>query len=118
MAATAAGPPSPTQTPIPSMELPENPTANSIFARIRVALPADVPFIHKLSTTLFSSPPFKSFSVFILEVSRLPFPNDQHSSNPDYPSVTQMMNLDTDIEDPEAYSFQVDSDVVVAGFAS
>ncbi|KAI3890157.1 hypothetical protein MKW92_037128 [Papaver armeniacum] len=76
------------------MALPENPTANSIFARIRVAVPADVTFIHKLvhrtavfarltylfeaskeklSTTLFSSPPFKSFTVFILEVSKLHF---------------------------------------------
>ncbi|KAI3933377.1 hypothetical protein MKW98_006736 [Papaver atlanticum] len=137
MAAAAAGPPPPTPTPIPSMTLPENPAANSIFVRIRLAVPTDVPHIHKLihqmavferlthlfeatqenlTTTLFNSPPFKSFTVFILEVSRLPFPNDQHSVNPNYPSVTQMVNLDTNIEDPEAHNFQVDSDVVVAGF--
>ncbi|KAI3848475.1 hypothetical protein MKX03_031742 [Papaver bracteatum] len=129
--AAAGGPPPPTPTPIPSMTQPENPAANSIFVRIRLAVPTDVPHIHKLihqlavserlthlfeateenlSTTLFNSPPFKSFTVFILEVSRLPFPNNQRSL------VTQMVNLDKNIEDPEAYNFQVDSDVVVAGF--
>ncbi|OVA18040.1 GNAT domain [Macleaya cordata] len=135
--AAAAPPPPPTPTPIPSMTLPENPAANSIFFRIRLADASDVPHIHKLihqmavferlthlfsateeslSATLFNSPPFQSFTVFILEVSRLPFPQDQHSTNPNYPPITKFVNLELPIEDPEANIFQREGDIVVAGF--
>ncbi|PIA37295.1 hypothetical protein AQUCO_03000117v1 [Aquilegia coerulea] len=137
MAAAAAGPPPPTPTPESPITLPENSTRHSMFTRIRLAGKSDVPHIHKLihqmavferlthlfsateeslSTTLFNSPPFQSFTVFILELSQLPFPLDHHYSNPNYPPITQSINLDVPIDDSDREIFRSDGGFVVAGF--
>ncbi|OVA18041.1 GNAT domain [Macleaya cordata] len=140
-------PPPTTQTPsISLMEQLGNPAtfvANSLFARIRLGGIKDVPQIHKLiyqmmvyerlthlfsateeslSATLFNSPPFQSFTALILEVSRQPFPQDQHSTNPNYPPITKIVNLETPVEDPEANIFQThgdgggDGNIVIVGW--
>ncbi|XP_010262883.1 PREDICTED: probable acetyltransferase NATA1-like [Nelumbo nucifera] len=139
MAAAAAPPPPPSAAPDPtfSATLPENPVGNPIFVRIRLACNNDVPHIHKLihqmavferlthlfsateaslSATLFNSLPFQSFTVLILEVSQVPFLQDQHQNNPLYPPVVRIINLDAPINDPEAETFRSGADVVVAGF--
>lgn len=134
--AAAAPPPPPTAAPEPNMVPQTSPIGHPLFSRIRLATPLDVPFIHKLihqmavferlthlfsatesnlSSTLFTSPPFKSFTVFLLEVSRSPFPA---TSSPDLAPLLKTHNLDLPIEDPESYNFTPDmlNDVVVAGF--
>ncbi|KAF6167798.1 hypothetical protein GIB67_027576 [Kingdonia uniflora] len=139
--AAAAPPPPPTPTPDPPITLPQTPTPPQtplLFTRIRLSTPSDVPHIHKLihqmaiferlthlfsatetslSNTLFNSPPFQSFTVFILETSHLPFPLDQHHNNPLYPPSTHTFNLDTLLDDPESVTFgSNDTGVVIAGF--
>ncbi|XP_057979120.1 GCN5-related N-acetyltransferase 8-like [Malania oleifera] len=89
MAAAAVAPPSP-----PATAVPETPVRTTLFARIRLGNPSVVPLLHKLArqmavfervtdhfpateaslaATLFTHPPFHSFTVFIPEVSRSPF---------------------------------------------
>ncbi|CAN8317207.1 unnamed protein product [Cochlearia groenlandica] len=134
--AAAAPPPPPTPAPEPNMIPKASPFGHPIFSRIRLAAQSDVPFIHKLihqmavfeklthlfsatesnlSSTLFTSPPFKSFTVFLLEISRSPF---SATSSPDFEPLIKTHNLDLPIEDPESYNFTPDmlNDVVVAGF--
>ncbi|XP_043700950.1 probable acetyltransferase NATA1-like [Telopea speciosissima] len=134
----APAPPLPPQpTPDPPMTLPENPIGNPLFVRTRLANKDDVPHIHKLihqmavfehltdlfsateaslSSTLFNSPPFQSFTVLVLEVSTRPFPEDLHHNNPVYPPVVRIFNLDLPIDDPEAGAFRSGDGVVVGGF--
>ncbi|PON32067.1 FkbH domain containing protein [Parasponia andersonii] len=139
--AAAAPPPPPAPAPTPPSTVPEGstPVGHPIFARIRLAQPTDVPQIHKLIhqmavferlthlfsateasllATLFNSPPFLSFTVFILEVSSHPFIDIiQHQSDVLYPPSVQVVNLDLPIDDPEREAFRsAGSDVVVAGF--
>ncbi|KAJ0262336.1 acetyltransferase NATA1-like [Hirschfeldia incana] len=138
--AAAAPPPPPTAAPEPNMVPETSPIGHPLFSRIRLATPLDVPFIHKLihqmavferlthlfsatesnlSSSLFTSPPFKSFTVFLLEVSRSPFPTTTlPPSSPDFTPLLKTHNLDLPIEDPESYNFTPDmlNDVVVAGF--
>ncbi|KAL5709963.1 tyramine N-feruloyltransferase [Ranunculus cassubicifolius] len=135
--AAAAPPPAPTPAPDAPIDLPENSTRHSMFVRIRLAAPSDVPHIHKLihqmavferlthlfsateaslSSTLFNSTPFQSFTVFILELSQLPFPLDHHYTNPNYPPITRTINLDVPVEDPDSEVFRSEGGFVVAGF--
>ncbi|AEC09627.1 Acyl-CoA N-acyltransferases (NAT) superfamily protein [Arabidopsis thaliana] len=139
--AAAAPPPPPTAAPEPNMVAPLiSPIGHPMFSRIRLATPSDVPFIHKLihqmavferlthlfsatesglASTLFTSRPFQSFTVFLLEVSRSPFPATITSSpSPDFTPFFKTHNLDLPIDDPESYNFSPDmlNDVVVAGF--
>ncbi|KAH8501740.1 hypothetical protein H0E87_016504 [Populus deltoides] len=116
---------------------------HQLYTRIRLATPADVPHIHKLiyqmavfqnethlftatesslATTLFNSPPFQSFTVFILEVSSNPFKNI-HS--PAFLPIERTVLVDHVAADPEAETFKSgvvnendddDDDVTVAGF--
>lgn len=133
--AAAAPPPPPTPTPAAPNVLPETPIGNPLFVRIRLAVRYDVPHIHKLihqmavferlthlfsateaslSATLFNSPPFQSFTIFILETSKIPFPNTTH---PIYPPLVRCLNHDLPIDDPEHEVFRSDDgEVVVAGF--
>ncbi|CAH8390602.1 unnamed protein product [Eruca vesicaria subsp. sativa] len=136
--AAAAPPPPPTATPEPNMNPQTSTIGHPLFSRIRLATPHDVPSIHKLihqmavferlthlfsatesnlSSSLFTSPPFKSFTVFLLEVSRSPFPPSSLSQD-SFTPLLKTHNLDLPIEDPESYNFTPDmlSDVVVAGF--
>ncbi|CAF1700668.1 unnamed protein product [Brassica oleracea var. botrytis] len=136
--AAAAPPPPPTAAPEPNMVPETSPIGHPVFSRIRLATPLDVPFIHKLihqmavferlthlfsatesnlSSSLFTSPPFKSFTVFLLEVSRSPFPATLPSPQ-DFTPLLKTHNLDLPIEDPESHNFTPDmlNDVVVAGF--
>ncbi|XP_010555817.1 PREDICTED: probable acetyltransferase NATA1-like [Tarenaya hassleriana] len=112
------------------------PVGYPLFSRIRLATPSDVPFIHKLihqmavferlthlfsatesglASTLFNSPPFQSFTVFLLEISRSPFP---HLASSDFTPFLKTHNFDLPTEDPERLVFTSDpgNDVVVAGF--
>ncbi|KAK9283881.1 hypothetical protein L1049_012136 [Liquidambar formosana] len=139
--AAAAPPPPPTPTPSPPFTLPETtPIGNPLFVRIRLATKSDVPHIHKLihqlalferlphhcsatessiSATLFNSPPFHSFTVFLLEVSPHPFSPSPHPTHPFYPPTIKTTNLDLPVSDPEKEVFRSDendNDVVVAGF--
>lgn len=143
--AAAAPPPPPTPAPIPPTGLQESPIANPLFVRIRLGNPSDVPHIHKLihemavferlthlfsateaslAATLFNHPPFQSFTIFILEVSPVPFPDlppQLSSSAADYPPVVRVVNGDTPIRDPEAEAFRSGGggggdEVTVAGF--
>ncbi|XP_023533197.1 probable acetyltransferase NATA1-like [Cucurbita pepo subsp. pepo] len=118
---------------------PSPPTGSPLFSRIRLAVPSDVPHIHKLlhqmaafenhshvcSTTesdlsahLFTSPPFQSVTTFILEVSTKPFPEDSpHNSNANYIPVVRMLNSEHPVDDPDGEIFKSeDENVVVAGF--
>ncbi|KAL5569357.1 hypothetical protein UlMin_025932 [Ulmus minor] len=136
--AAAAPPPPPAPVPSPPYTVPEDktPVGHPVFARIRLAQPSDVPHIHKLihqmavferlthlfaateaslASTLFNSPPFQSVTVFLLEVSSQPFP--EQSQNPLYPPKIQVVNLDLPIDDPEREVFKSGgSDVIVVGF--
>ncbi|KGN52260.1 probable acetyltransferase NATA1-like [Cucumis sativus] len=139
--AAAAPPPPPTPTPTPpsTVTADSSPIGNPLFTRIRLAAPSDVPHIHKLiyqmavferlthlfsateaslSAHLFSSTPFQSFTVFILEVSTKPFPeNSPHNYNPNYTPVARIINSDLPVDDPEREIFKSeDENVVVAGF--
>ncbi|RZC25175.1 putative acetyltransferase NATA1-like [Glycine soja] len=101
--ATAASPPAPTLASGPTATLPET---TLLFARIHLATLSDVPHIHKLihqmvifkplthlfsatesslSSTLFTSPPFQSFTILLLEASPTPFPFTTPNKNTDTP---------------------------------
>ena len=145
--AAAAPPPPPAPAPTPASTVPEGstPVGHPVFVRIRLAQPSDVPHIHKLihqmavferlthlfsateaslSATLFNSPPFQSFTIFILEVSSQPFIVDTNTNNNNdnnnhlYQPNVQVVNLDLPIDDPEQEIFRSSAglDVVVAGF--
>ncbi|XP_057979119.1 GCN5-related N-acetyltransferase 8-like [Malania oleifera] len=141
MAAAAAPPPQPTPAPTPATTLPETPIGNPLFVRIRLGNPSDVPHLHKLirqmavferlthllsateaslAATLFNHPPFQSFTVFILEVSRRPFPVLPLITDPIYPPTTKVVNLDLPVDDPEWEVFRSEGEgdeaVSVAGF--
>ncbi|KAG9441880.1 hypothetical protein H6P81_017734 [Aristolochia fimbriata] len=108
-----------------------------MHVRIRLADQQDVPHIHgmiyqmavferlthlfsatekSLSETLFSSPPFKSFTVFLLELSQTPFPPTP--SDPNYPGIVRAVDVPNPIKDPEAETFRSgrSEEAVVAGF--
>jgi GNAT superfamily N-acetyltransferase len=139
--AAAAPPPPPTPAAI---TLPVSaPTGHSIFTRVRLGTASDVPHIHKLMhqmavfarlthlfsaneaslsstlSTLFISPPFQSFTFFILEVSQNAFP-PVIRPHPLFSPITQIAALDLPIDDPEKEAFRSHNsgglDVVIAGF--
>ncbi|KAG2729861.1 hypothetical protein I3760_01G268500 [Carya illinoinensis] len=139
----AAAAPPPPPVPAPTTLPNPTPTGHPLFARVRLADPSDVPHIHKLilqlavfehlthlvsatedslSSTFFTSPPFHSFTIFVLEVSPNPFlPTLLHPpSQPPFSPITRTLTLDLPIDDPEKETFRsVNSDgfdVVVAGF--
>ncbi|KAJ4845805.1 hypothetical protein Tsubulata_027810, partial [Turnera subulata] len=108
-----------------------------LHTRIRLATPKDVPHIHKLihqlatsqnythrfsatesslASTLFSFPPFLSVTVFLLEVSSLPFKKLLHSTP--FTPIEGTIHLEEHIHDPEAGIFKdiEDTGGVVAGF--
>ncbi|KAL4015498.1 hypothetical protein IC575_023083 [Cucumis melo] len=132
MAVTAPHPPPPAST------VPFH-CSSPLFTRVRLAVTSDVPHIHKLihqmaiyqrlthlfsatesslSLNLFSSPPFRSFTVFILEVSPIPFSeNSPHNCNPNYTPVVRTLDSELPVDDPERENFKAeDENVVVAGF--
>ncbi|KAG4982838.1 hypothetical protein AAZX31_10G104600 [Glycine max] len=132
--AAAAPPPAPTPAPEPATSLPET---TPLFTRIRLATPSDVPHIHKLihqmavferlthlfsatesslSSTLFTSPPFQSFTVLLLEASPTPFLNSTLNPNPFYKPITKLLNLSNPINDPESDTFKTLDGVTVVGF--
>ncbi|KAK2639350.1 hypothetical protein Ddye_027145 [Dipteronia dyeriana] len=135
--AAAALPPPPTPAPEPSMNLLE-PTRLDlpIFSRVRLATADDVPHIHKmihqmavfkklthlfsatessLTTTLFNSPPFTSFTIFLLEVSPNPLTTATAAA---FPPIERVIHLDLPLVDPERETFFSDkaNDITVAGF--
>ncbi|XP_030451371.1 GCN5-related N-acetyltransferase 8-like [Syzygium oleosum] len=145
--AAAAPPPPPSDVPgMPEMAPPS--VRRTLFARVRLAAPSDVPHIHKmiyrmavferladqctateasLSSTLFNSPAFQSFTVLLLEVSHLPFaplpppPQQQNpTAAPAFAPIVSTINLDLPIEDPENEVFASGAEggggAVVAGF--
>ncbi|KAL8136412.1 hypothetical protein V2J09_002413 [Rumex salicifolius] len=135
--AAAAPPPPPNPVPEPNMDLPEgHMIGHPLFTRIRLATKSDVGHIHKLinqmavyerlthmvtateeslASTLFNAPPFQSFTVFLLEVSKTPFLHYPHS--PHFSPVLKTLNLPSPIADPEEANFRSgENDVVVAGF--
>nr|AFK38887.1 unknown [Lotus japonicus] len=137
--AAAAPPPAPTPA---ATSLPETAThRHPVFTRIRLAVPSDVPHIHKmtyqmavferlthlfattessLTSTLFSpdNKPFHSFTVFILEVSSNPFTDTHFDNDPFYKPVTKTVHLELPLDDPEKETFrnQLGNEVFVAGF--
>lgn len=121
----------------PSLEQP------AIFTRIRLADRRDVPIIHRLihqmaefelltdlfsatesslSSTLFPSPPlppFRSFTVLILELSRSPIPNSADGdSDPGFRPILQHITLKSTVADPESSTFASPrgDGIAVAGF--
>ncbi|KAF5729492.1 acetyltransferase NATA1-like [Tripterygium wilfordii] len=118
----AARPPS---LPPPSVQ-ESAPIGHPLFSRIRLATPADVPHLHKLihqmalfehlthlfsatesslSSTLFNSPPFQSFTVFVLEVSRLPLPPLPPSLC--FTPIDSVITLKHPLIDPDEDQFQL-----------
>ncbi|KAE8676366.1 L-ornithine N5-acetyltransferase NATA1 [Hibiscus syriacus] len=113
------------------------PTGYPVFARIRLATPLDVPFIHKLIhqmavferlthlftatksslySTLFISPPFQSFTVFLLELSSSPIPP---LPSPSFTPIEKTFYFDLPLDDPEKDAFSVrygNDQVAIAGF--
>ncbi|XP_038876660.1 L-ornithine N5-acetyltransferase NATA1-like [Benincasa hispida] len=128
----------PAVSPLP---ISEADSGHRLFSRIRLATPSDVPNIHKLihqmavyehlthlfsatesdlSANLFSSLPFLSVTVFIVEASPYPFPqNSPHNRNPNYSPVVGVADLEVPVADPERENFKSEGeeDVVVAGYA-
>ncbi|TKY53504.1 acetyltransferase NATA [Spatholobus suberectus] len=117
------------------------PLGHPLFKRVRLATPSDVPHIHKLihqmavyeglshlfsatepslSATLFSPThhPFRSFTIFLIEVSPNPFADSLFDANPFYKPTVEVANLDRPIHDPERETFKSPhgNDVCVAGF--
>ncbi|KAG0467036.1 hypothetical protein HPP92_018616 [Vanilla planifolia] len=116
------------------------PEQQAIWIRIRLADNRDVSIIHRLihqmavferltdlfsatesslSTTLFPSPPlppFRSFTVLILEISLSPIPEDE--SDLDFPPIVRQIALGSAVDDPEAEAFASPrgGGLVVAGF--
>ncbi|XVE68863.1 hypothetical protein DITRI_Ditri09bG0104000 [Diplodiscus trichospermus] len=110
-----------------------------LFTRIRLATPSDVPFIHKLmhqvavfhrlthvftatesslSSTLFISSPFHSFTIFLLELSSSPIPPIP-SPCPSFTPVEKTFNLDSHVNDSEKDVFSVHyghGQVIIGGF--
>lgn len=112
-----------------------------LYTRIRLATKSDVPFIHNLihqmavfeklthlfqatveslSTTLFNSPPFTSFTVFLLEVSPTPLPLHHPPTASLFSPIHKTFHLPHPIDDPEGDRFRSGSGPgpgpVVAGF--
>ncbi|XP_011041030.1 PREDICTED: probable acetyltransferase NATA1-like [Populus euphratica] len=140
--AAAAPPPPPTPAPSAPTGLPDSdstPVGHPLFSRIRLATPLDVPHIQKLihqmaifeklthlftateselASTLFKSPPFHSFTIFLLEVSSRPFEKDSNLHSQNFTPVERIINLDHSLIDPEAETFRngINGDAVVAGF--
>ncbi|KAB1223652.1 putative acetyltransferase NATA1-like [Morella rubra] len=110
-----------------------------LFASVRLATPSDVPHIQKLihqlaeferlahhcsatevslSSILFNSPPFQSFTVFILEISSNPFQSTL--PHPLFSPITQTLTFNLPIHDTEKETFRSINDdgidAVVAGF--
>lgn len=139
--AAAAPPPPPTAAPEVFKE-DIVPIRHQVFTRIRLATRADVPhllnLIHEmavferlthlfsateasLSATLFPAdnplPPFASFTVFILEVSRNPFV--PAPVNPNFTPIDKIVTLDLPIDDPDAETFksQALTGATVAGYS-
>ncbi|KAG4148617.1 hypothetical protein ERO13_D05G296200v2 [Gossypium hirsutum] len=138
--AAAAPPPPPSAAPEPSMAAPETtPIGHPVFTRIRLATPSDVPFIHKLihqmavferlshlcsatesslSSNLFLSPPFHSFTIFLLELSSSPIP-PLLSPSPSFTPIEKTFNFDIPVNDPEKDAFSIyygDQQVIIGGF--
>ncbi|KAM7265159.1 hypothetical protein ACFE04_002842 [Oxalis oulophora] len=141
--AAAAPPPPPTPAPELDMTLPSStPIGHPLFTRIRLATPTDTPHIHtlihqmavfeklthlfsatetSLATTLFTAPPFTSFTIFLLEVSTSPLPPPL-IPNPHFTPLDSVLNLDIPINDKEWSSFKsiaygdAYGEVIVAGF--
>ncbi|XP_074274085.1 GCN5-related N-acetyltransferase 8-like [Silene latifolia] len=135
-------PPPPTPAPEPNMNPnPNHPPTTALYTRVRLATPSDVPYIHKLihqmavfeklthlfsatetslSATLFNSPPFQSFTVFLLEVSSTPLPLHHTPTLSLFLPVHKTFQLTRPVEsDPEEVSFRCPEsgpDAVVAGF--
>uniref|UniRef100_A0A7N0V6N3 N-acetyltransferase domain-containing protein n=1 Tax=Kalanchoe fedtschenkoi TaxID=63787 RepID=A0A7N0V6N3_KALFE len=128
--------------PSPVNIWPSDQPAPKAFTRIRLATLADVPVIHKLifqmaayyklthlfsateeslASTLFNSPPFQSFTVFLLEVSPHDFapPTPNPGVDVHYPPVVKPVDLGAPVTDMDQDSFKSagnEWDVVVAGF--
>ncbi|KAK9691451.1 hypothetical protein RND81_09G197300 [Saponaria officinalis] len=136
-------PPPPTPTPEPNTNPPPSTTTTTpLYTRVRLATPSDVPFIHKLihqmavfeklthlfsatedglSSTLFLSPPFKSFTVFLLEVSTTtPLPLHHPPTHSLFPPIHKTLlltrPLDPDPDQPRFLCPESGPGVVVAGF--
>uniref|UniRef100_A0A7N1A4X8 N-acetyltransferase domain-containing protein n=2 Tax=Kalanchoe fedtschenkoi TaxID=63787 RepID=A0A7N1A4X8_KALFE len=141
--AAAAPPPNPTPTPPSPINIwPSDQPTPKVFTRIRLATLADVPVIYKLihqmavfeklthlfsateeslASTLFNSPPFQSFTVFLLEVSPHDFapPTPNPGVDVHYPPVVKAVDLGAPLTDLEQDNFRSagnEWDVVVAGF--
>ncbi|GAB2276779.1 hypothetical protein Dimus_011494 [Dionaea muscipula] len=145
--AAAAPPPPPTPAPEPNVALlATHHLGHSLFARIRLATKSDVPHLHKLihqmavferlthlftateqslSSTLFPatehpSPPFRSFTVFILEVSPTPLPLHHPPTASLFTPIHHTLHLSNPIADPEQSDFASgvggSPNAVVAGF--
>ncbi|CAO2820801.1 unnamed protein product [Amaranthus hypochondriacus] len=137
--AAAEPPPPPTPTPEPNMTLQQTQqNSNLLYTRIRLATKSDVPFIHKLihqmavfeklthlfeatesslSSTLFNSPPFQSFTVFLLEVSSTPLSlHHLPTISLFQPIHKTFQNLPQPIKDPESSVFRTDEGATIAGF--
>ncbi|GAB4836434.1 hypothetical protein Ancab_001346 [Ancistrocladus abbreviatus] len=139
--AAAAPPPPPAPAPEPNPDLPEGQLlGHPLFARIRLATKSDVPHIHKLihqmavyerlthlfsateqslSSTLFNSPPFQSFTIFILEVSPTPLPSHHPPTSSLFAPILKTFNLAEPITDPDDAAFavtEIGAPAVVAGF--
>lgn len=138
--AAVDGPQPPVPVVEPNMDLKEDQQSTiPLYARIRLATKSDVPFIHKLihqlavfeklghhvqateaslSSTLFNSPPFQSFTVFLLEVSPTPLPHHHPPTLSFFPPIHKTFNLSHPIDDPDAGDFLPEGapGPVVAGF--
>ncbi|EEF31440.1 probable acetyltransferase NATA1-like [Ricinus communis] len=112
------------------------PFLSTLYTRVRLATPEDVPHIHKLiykmadyyhladtfeatesslSAHLFKSPPFQSFTTFLAEVSTKPLPRIE---SPHFTPVERVVQIDRPVIDPDAETFKSTSggDAVVVGF--
>ncbi|XP_021737903.1 probable acetyltransferase NATA1-like [Chenopodium quinoa] len=133
-------PPPPNPTPEPNMNLREdhlNPTP--LYTRIRLATPSDVPFIHKLihqmavfeklahhcqatesslSSTLFNSPPFQSFTVFLLEVSSTPLSLHHPPTLTLFQPIHKTFQIppSNPVSDSEELLFRTSEGATIAGF--
>ncbi|XP_021752308.1 probable acetyltransferase NATA1-like [Chenopodium quinoa] len=133
-------PPPPTPTPEPNMNLREDhPNPTPLYTRIRLATPSDIPFIHKLihqmavfeklthlfqatesslSSTLFNSPPFQSFTVFLLEVSSTPLSLHHSPTLSLFQPIHKTLQIppSNSISDSEELLFRTDEGATIAGF--
>ncbi|XP_010670040.2 GCN5-related N-acetyltransferase 8 [Beta vulgaris subsp. vulgaris] len=132
-------PPPPTPTPEPNMNLREDQKQppNTLYTRIRLATKSDVPFIHKLihqmavfeklthlfeatesslSSTLFNSPPFQSFTVFLLEASSTPLSLHHPPTISFFQPIHKTFHLSQPMDDPEFARFCTSEGSTIAGF--